>query len=373
MKQPKMIFQITGMYSTHYGAKERYAVEFAKQCWQKGYRCVLQYESLPSSREYVKDLQANNGDIIVFSTLENPVAGLIHIIRFITSNRPWIIETHFVRKSVRGIVPWIARLTGVKATIAFVRNIPVHQYRGMRRFIYNGYTHVFGVSKAISSYLVKYSKVKAERVSTHYWGVLGVDKPSSSLRQALRKEFTISDHDLVIAVIGFDTRFKGLDVLLSAFARLAREHDNLRLLIIGVDPEASQLNQQAHSLGIQKSVHWAGIRNQAWRLLNAADIYVQPSRDSEGLAVAILESMALALPSVGTKVGGIPEAIVDGVTGYLAAPDDVESLANQLRRLITDPIKRQSMGRAGFQRYQELFDGKQSVKRLVEYYSNLKL
>lgn len=373
MKQSKMIFQITAMHSTHYGAKERYAVEFATQCRQNGYSCILQYESLPASREYVRDLRTNGGDIVVFSTRGNPVMALIRIVRFIVSNRPWIIETHFVSKYVRGALPWIARAAGVGATIAFVRNIPVRRDRGMRRFLYNGYTHVFGVSKAIAAYLVAYSKVKSERVSAHYWGILGIDKPSPALGVTFRKEFNIPDRDVVIVVIGFDTRFKGLDVLLAAFARLAREQDNLGLLIIGVEPATSRLGRQAHALGIQDRVHWAGIRDQGWRLLNAADIYVQPSRDSEGLALAIVEAMALGLPAVGTKVGGVPEAILDGVTGFLAEPDDVESLGDQLRRLTANPLKRQAMGRAGFQRYRELFDGKQSVKQLLEYYSKLKL
>lgn len=373
MKQSKMIFQLTAMHSTHYGAKERYAVEFVKQCRQKGYACILQYESLPASREYVRDLRANGGDLVVFSTLENPVMALLRIVRFIISNRPWIIETHFVSKYVRGALPWLARAAGVGATIAFVRNIPVRRDRGMRRFLYNGYTHVFGVSKAISAYLVACSKVNPKKVSAHYWGVLGMDKHSPALGVTFRKELNIPDPDVVIGVIGFDTRFKGLDVLLAAFARLAREQDNLRLLIIGVEPATSHLSRQADSLGIQDRVHWAGIRDQGWRLLNAVDIYVQPSRDSEGFGVAIVEAMALKLPAVGTKVGGVPEVIRDGVTGFLAEPDDVESLGEQLRRLIVDPVKRQSMGRAGCQRYRELFDGKQSVKRLVEYYSKLKL
>ena len=368
-----MIFQITAMYSTHYGAKERYAVEFAKQCRQEGFFCVLQYESLPASHAYIRDLRDSGAKVAVFSTLENPVTALIRIFRFIVLNRPWIIETHFVNKYVRGALPWIARVAGVGITIAFVRNLPVRRDRGVRRFLYNGYTHVFGVSKAIAAYLVTCSKVNPKRVSAHYWGVLGMDKSSCNLGVTFRKEFNIPDRDVVIAVVGFDTRFKGLDVLLPAFARLIPEQDNLQLLIIGVEPANSHLSRQADALGIQDRVHWAGIRDQAWRLLNAADIYVQPSRDSEGLAVAILEAMALGLPVVGTKISGILEAIQDGVTGFLAEPDDVGSLVQQLRNLTTDPVKRQSMGRAGFQRYQALFDGKQSVKRLVEYYSKLKL
>ena len=122
-------------------------------------------------------------------------------------------------------------------------------------------------------------------------------------------------------------------------------------------------------LGLVNNVHWAGIRDNGWQILNAVDIYVQPSL-SEGLPMAIVEAMALRLPVVATNVGGVPEIIKDGENGYLAKPASVESLADALECMLADPSQWKIMGELGYRRYQDSFRGEKSVKKFFErYYS----
>jgi glycosyltransferase involved in cell wall biosynthesis len=81
-----------------------------------------------------------------------------------------------------------------------------------------------------------------------------------------------------------------------------------------------------------------------------------------------MEAMALRLPVVATRTGGLPEAVVDGETGYLAAPADIDSLAQAIEHALSEPAKWSSMGEAGYRRYLRLFQGENSVRTLVNKY-----
>ena len=123
----------------------------------------------------------------------------------------------------------------------------------------------------------------------------------------------------------------------------------------------------AARLGMSDRVHWAGIRDEGWRLLAGADLYVQPSRE-EGIGLAILEAMALGLPVIGSRVGGIPEAVAHGRTGYVVEPADPEQLAVAIERLLSSPSTMREMGQAGRDRYLELFSGEASVTAIANMY-----
>ncbi|MDA0577521.1 MAG: glycosyltransferase family 4 protein [Verrucomicrobia bacterium] len=141
---------------------------------------------------------------------------------------------------------------------------------------------------------------------------------------------------------------KGMDVLLKALARLPdapRHH----LYIAGEGPERPALTQLAASLGLRARVSFLGQRMDTADLLNAADIFVIPSR-SEGLGNAALEAMGCALPVVAGAVGGLRHVVADGTTGILVPPDNPDALAEALRNLIGKPQRRRDMGAAGRQR-----------------------
>jgi len=209
--------------------------------------------------------------------------------------------------------------------------------------------------------------VNPKITALHYLGLFGRRERSSQLRSQFRHELGIPDNAIVLASIAFDDPIKGLDILLTAFKHTLDHNPNVHLVIIGVDPAHSRLRVQAEQLGLTGHVHWPGIRDEGWQILNAADIYVQPSR-SEGLPLAIMEAMALRLPVVGTRTGGIPEAVVDGDTGYLAAPGDIDSLIQVIEHSLAEPAKWSSMGEAGYLRYLRSFRGEDSVRALVEKY-----
>lgn len=154
---------------------------------------------------------------------------------------------------------------------------------------------------------------------------------------------------------------KGTFDLIEAMARLVPTYPDVKLLL-GGDGALDAVQARVAGLGISANVETLGwVRGEDKHVLLArASIYVLPSYN-EGLPVSVLEAMAAGLPVVSTPVGGIPEAVTDGVEGYLVQPGNVEMLADRLGRLLGDAELRRRMGRAARQKVERSF----AVERIV--------
>jgi len=162
---------------------------------------------------------------------------------------------------------------------------------------------------------------------------------------------------------------KGTYVLLQAVQSIAAEFPKLRVLL-GGDGEVDKVRATAAELGIAGCVEtlgWVGA-DQRRRLLSEASIYVLPSFH-EGLPMSILEAMAAGMPIVSTVVGGIPEAVDDGVEGLIVAPGDPVALAAALRRLLGDAAERERMGHAARERVRREFATSAVLPRIEALYA----
>ena len=138
--------------------------------------------------------------------------------------------------------------------------------------------------------------------------------------------------------------------------------------IVGEGPDRAELESEIGRLGIGDRVHLLGERRDVPELLARADVFVLSSA-SEGMPVSVLEAMAAGLPVVGSKVGGIPELVVDGETGLLVEPGDPDELAAAIGRLAADPELRRQLGEAGRERAQGRFALDTFRRAHVELYS----
>jgi glycosyltransferase involved in cell wall biosynthesis len=166
--------------------------------------------------------------------------------------------------------------------------------------------------------------------------------------------------------------------LLACTARLAPPKDLLTLLealaaepafrlrVIGDGPDRAAIEQRRDRLGLQHRVELLGERADVPDQLREVDAFVLPTL-WEGLPYSILEAMAAALPVVASRVGGIPEEVVDGETGYLVERQDAVALGAALRRLHGDGVRARAMGVAGWQRARRRF----SLKTMVARYDRL--
>jgi glycosyltransferase involved in cell wall biosynthesis len=154
-----------------------------------------------------------------------------------------------------------------------------------------------------------------------------------------------------VLFVGRLIRRKGADLLLTAVSQLKSELPGLRVDIVGDGPEFGNLRALAEALGLKEIVtfHGALYGPRLWSRYAEASLFAMPSRqspyDTEGFGTVFLEAGAFGLPSIGTRTGGIPEAVIDGTTGRLVDSEDVVGLRNTIRSLLENPGEMERLGR----------------------------
>jgi glycosyltransferase involved in cell wall biosynthesis len=182
-------------------------------------------------------------------------------------------------------------------------------------------------------------------------------------------------HSVVILSVGRAVAKKGYDVLLDALARLPA-HLHWRFVHIGGGALLPALRARAQSLGLSERMEWQGPQPQEAVLAayRRADIFALASRvaadgDRDGLPNVLLEAQSQAVACVATAMPGIAELIEDDVTGLLVPPDEPETLAAALTRLIADPALRRRLGAAGEAQVRRDFTLAAGIERLAEKFA----
>lgn len=175
---------------------------------------------------------------------------------------------------------------------------------------------------------------------------------------------------LVVGTVAHLSPEKGHHTLLEAAAKVAYGFPDVVFVFVGAGHLRSELEKKVQELSIQEHVVFSGFRSDSEALMKNFDIFCLPSL-SEGLSSAILVAMASRLPVVTTRVGGIPELVVDGETGILVPPNDAEQLAAALSKILGSRDLRQKMGNAGRRRVKETFTLKRKLDETEDLYSRL--
>ena len=213
---------------------------------------------------------------------------------------------------------------------------------------YDWLTHrLTGVSKAACEYL-KLAGVPSSKIQRVYsaYDATFVKKqePDPEALQSLG----IGRNDLVIGTMGrLDSKSKGIVDLLHAAPIILEKLPHACFLLVGY--AVPSIINLAESLGLRKKIIFAGFRTDIPQILACMDIYVQPSV-KEALCSAIIQAMAMGKPVVATRVGGIPELVVDGQTGLLCEAENPENLAQNILKLANQPELRHQMGLRGLER-----------------------
>ncbi len=173
-------------------------------------------------------------------------------------------------------------------------------------------------------------------------------------RAAARAALRLPAQVPVVLSTGRLTAVKDHRSLIGAAALLAPEHPDLQVVVLGEGELRAELEGLVAALGLGGVVHLPGHRADARALLDAADVFVLPSR-AEGMPLTVLEAMEAGLPVVATRGTGSEEAVVHGRTGLLVPPGEPGELAAALGALLDDGSVRDRYGSAGHQRYLEHF------------------
>lgn len=187
-------------------------------------------------------------------------------------------------------------------------------------------------------------------------------------RAAARAALGLDPDQLVVLSVGRLTVQKGQRHLLDAVPRLAACFPDLAVVVLGQGHLHEQLRAQAARLGVADHVQLPGHRTDARMLLDAADVFVLPSRQ-EGMPLAVLEAMDVGLPVVATRVIGTTEVVADGETGVLVRREDPAALETALAALLADPRLRARYGQAVRQRYREHFTSTRMAAQTTQVYA----
>jgi len=199
----------------------------------------------------------------------------------------------------------------------------------------------------------------------------GVDterfKPRNG-KDSLRKEFGVKEDDIVILYVGRLDLVKGVNYLLQTAKELIPNYKNTKFLIVGDGSLRGEY--EAFAKSFSDNIFFTGFRGDVSELMNISDVFVLPSL-SEGAANVVMEASASGLPVIATEVGEVPQIVLNGKTGILIKPKEVNDLVYALEKLIENPLLSKKMGEIGRKRMEEEYSWEIICKKIENAYQEV--
>lgn len=263
----------------------------------------------------------------------------------LSDDRPDVLHTYFFWSIVygrllraRGAVP---RLVENREDLGF--NWGLHEH-ALLRFTRSIPDRVVCVSEAVRERVLDRERLDPSRVVVIRNGVAPPAPADEAARAAVRAELEIPPASpLVGMVANFNRPVKGAVYFVDALPFVARAIPDVRFALIGLGENQAALRQRAEAAGVGDRLIFTGFRSDIERLYEAMDVSTLTSL-SEGLSITLLESMRHGVPVVATSVGGNPEVVRHGETGFLVPPRDPESFAAEVVKLLQDADLRARFG-----------------------------
>jgi glycosyltransferase involved in cell wall biosynthesis len=191
-------------------------------------------------------------------------------------------------------------------------------------------------------------------------------------KEAMRESLAIPQGKKVVAAITRVEIGKGLPEFIYMAAAVIRRYQDVVFLLVGDEgPDGGTLTRElrdlVNSLDLQEHLIFTGWRDDIPAIMNCLDIFVHcPTTFTEGLARTCLETMAVGIPAVVSDNGGMPDAVADGVTGYVVPQQDIQAMAESVLRLLEDDSRRREFGRRARLRVEQLFDAAHNSRQLQD-------
>jgi glycosyltransferase involved in cell wall biosynthesis len=296
--------------------------------------------------------------------------------RALRARNPDIVHTHLLHADLFTIPPaWLMRFGGHRPIILSSRhNDDVFRLKGYQRFLNNVLWRMsdadVAISEAVRRFSIHVEGVPPERIHTIYYGYDPPPGDPAALRHEVRKELGLPPEQVVIGMVCRLIEQKGILYGIRAFGQLAEQFPDAHLVIAGEGALRPALEAEVKALKLEERVRFLGWRADGARVMAAYDIFLMPSL-WEGFGLVMLEAMGQSLPIVGSAVSALPEVVVDGETGLLVPPRDVDGLAKALTLLLSDTPLRKHMGLMGQERLETHFSIQKMVDETVTLYEDL--
>jgi len=307
------------------------------------------------------------------TSLVTTLRALPTIVRILRDSNAHIVHTYGLRAHLLGRT--LGRLAGKRCIVGGLRSLTGTSSQGEHWLWLDRLTfplscgYVSNSDAAIERFAENgYPRARLWRI--HNGVDLDLFRPATpDERRAAREGMGIAGDCVVMTCVASLRPVKNHRLLFQAVGKL---DDRVLLLLIGDGPLQGDLERDARELGMEDRVRFVGrvTTDELPRVLGASDLCVLTS-DSEGLPTSLLEAMACGLPVVAASVGGIPELVINGETGLLVPPGDVEALTEAIRAVEADDRLRERMGRAGRERAEKAFGLRRMADAYVEVYRKL--
>lgn len=349
------ILRIVNLNPKKYGGFERYCTGYTAYLNERGHNNYLFFlkEPIASVRS---DLINSGARIYVHDFKKLGFTESRVLLNFIKEKDIDIVHMHFY-PSIYSIFSLFVAFSGAKYFVSYhmsgepTRNSIFKRFAKRVRSLVlgHGIDKVFCVSSFNQKKFVVDYQESINKTQVTYNGI-----DISGLQK--KKQVSLGSNNRFIIICAANLiREKGLQYLIKALPVIIDHNLDIEVMIIGEGKYHKELNDLAVELEVDNYVNFMGLRNDVISLMAEADLSVIPSIWAEAFGYTVLESMAVGLPVIASKVGGIPELIEDEVNGLLVKPGDAEALASAVIRLMSDRDLRVQMSNENIQRAQNKF------------------
>ena len=275
-----------------------------------------------------------------------------HILRLLRRQRPLILHTHTSKAGLLGRVA--ARLTGVPIVVHTFHGLVLKGHYGslktnavqvVERWLAGFSDRLIAVSDQDKKDLLAYRIAPTHKIEVIPLG-LELDHFIDSRRRhgVLHHELGLDPTSRLIGIVGRIAPVKNHRLFFDAMARVLAEHATAHVVVAGDGDLRPEMERYVRELCIADRVAFLGWRHDLPQVYTDLDVVVISS-NNEGTPVSVIEAMAAGRPVVATRVGGLPDVISDGETGYLVAPGNVEQLASAIGSVLRDDKATDRLGR----------------------------
>ncbi|MDZ4772011.1 MAG: glycosyltransferase family 4 protein [Planctomycetota bacterium] len=359
------------------GGAEMHLLSQVKGQSERGHEVQVAY--LKGHGTLVHDFEASGAKRVfsLGSTLRSPLA-LSRVMGDVD-----LVHTHLLKADMLGAL--VARVTfRSKKLVASKHNDEQVLKRPLVSLVHgvlgSAPRRTIVLSDHVGRFIEQYGRVGKRRIERIYYGIDSAPfeaaaRASAASREAVRVSFGFDSKDVVFTCVARFAPQKAHDVLLKALSKARSQAGgaHVKLLLVGDDPFGDgrvKAEVLARELDLGPACVFAGIRRDVPALLAASDVFVMCSL-WEGLGLVFLESMATGIPVLATRVSAVPEVVVEGETGLLVPPADVDALANGMLRLAGDPALRARLGGNGPRVVREKFGLPRMVDETIAVYREI--
>ena len=372
---PRVCLLVVGISPARIGGIEILLKEICRQLGERAWAAVLALEGepAPAVSEYFRDLP---GVRFVVAPGQGGLAPR-HIPMFwrvLRETRPQMVI--YAYNGILRLLPWLAFLRRARRIIYWEHSSKPIGYvprafppwkRLAARLLTWPLDRVTTVSEYTAKCLAVQGLCPAGRITAVHSGV-PFDYEESPDTSEFRRRFGIPLEGCLLLQVSWLIPEKGIDVLLRVFRRVLDACPRTLLAIVGEGPQRAEYEELARQIGVAEAVHFTGsvTTMKMNGVFAAADVYCQMSQWEEALGLVVVEAQAAGRPVVATRVGGIPEMVLEGETGHLVGRQDEAGAAARLIELLDDPARRKRMGDAARKHARSNFDLGRNVVRLLD-------